>query len=262
MDRVSIRRLSAATGDETEDVVAIEEPLEIRIEGKSIAVTMRTPGHDRELAAGFLVSEGVIRSHDDIFDIVQCPSDSTGNVLDVLLKNPSSVDLEKLTRHVFTSSSCGICGLASIERLAREFPPLECRVKISRQALFAMPEALAASQPIFQKTGGLHASALFDLAGRLVLLREDVGRHNALDKILGNGLLAGMLPFSSHVLLVSGRTSFEIVQKALAGGIGIIAAIGAPSSLAVDAAAANGQTLAGFLRPDRLNVYTNPERIL
>jgi FdhD protein len=262
MKSFPIRRLAPDSAVSFDDDVAIEEPLEIRIEGRPIAVTMRTPGHDRELAAGFLLSEGVIRSREDLFDIVQCPSDSTGNSLDVLLKNPAAADLDRLTRHVFTSSSCGVCGQQSIERLARQFPPVACDLRISREVLFGLPETLAAAQPVFQQTGGLHAAALFDGSGNLLLLREDVGRHNALDKILGVALFEGLLPLSHRLLLVSGRASFEILQKALGGGIGLIAAIGAPSSLAVETAQSNGQTLAGFLRSDRVNIYTCFERIL
>lgn len=262
MKSFPIRRLAPDSAVSVDDTVAIEEPLEIRIEGRPISVTMRTPGHDRELVAGFLLSEGVIRSREDLFDIVQCPSDSPGNSLDVLLKNPAAADLDRLTRHVFTSSSCGVCGQASIEQLARDFPPIACELRLSREILFSLTDTLAAAQPIFQQTGGLHAAALFDAAGALAVLREDVGRHNALDKVLGSALLGAKLPLSDHLLLVSGRASFEILQKAHAGGIGIIAAIGAPSSLAIETAAANGQTLAGFLRPDRVNVYTCPERVV
>jgi FdhD protein len=261
MKNFPIRRLTPDSSESFDDALALEEPLEIRVEGKPVAVTMRTPGHDRELAAGFLLSEGVIASAADLFDIVQCPSDSPGNALDVLLKNPAAADLDRLTRHVFTSSSCGVCGTASIEKLAKQFPPITCGLQVPREILFRLPAVLGEAQPVFQQTGGLHAAALFDEHGGLLLLREDVGRHNALDKILGAALLEGRLPLAQHLLLVSGRASFEILQKALAGGIGFIAAIGAPSSLAVDTASANHQTLAGFLRPARVNIYAGSERV-
>jgi FdhD protein len=261
MKNVSIRRLTPVSSVLRDDTLVVEEPLEIRVEGKPVAVTMRTPGHDRELAAGFLLSEGVITSASGLFDIVQCPGDSSGNVLDVLLKDPAAADLERLTRHVFTSSSCGVCGTASLEKMARQFSPISCSLQISREVLFRLPAALGEAQPVFQETGGLHAAALFDEHGTLLRLREDVGRHNALDKILGASVLEGRLPLAECVLLVSGRASFEILQKALAGGVGFVAAIGAPSSLAVETAAANKQTLAGFLRPDRVNIYSGFERV-
>jgi FdhD protein len=262
MKSFPIRRLAPDSAISFDDALAVEEPLEIRIEGSPIAITMRSPGHDRELAAGFLLSEGVIQSAADLFDIVQCPGDSTGNSLDVLLKNPAAADLEGLTRHVFTSSSCGVCGKTSIDRLARQFPPIACELRIPRGILYGLPAALGAAQQDFQLTGGLHAAALFDEHGNLLLLHEDVGRHNALDKVLGASLLKGELPLSQSILLVSGRTSFEILQKALAGGIGFVVAIGAPSSLAVETAVAGNQTLAGFLRADRVNIYSGFDRVL
>jgi FdhD protein len=262
MKNFPIRKLAPDSSVLLDDVLAVEEPLEIRVEGKPVAVTMRTPGHDRELAAGFLLSEGVINSSADLFDIVQCPSDSPGNALDVLLKDPSSVDLEGLTRHVFTSSSCGVCGKASIDKVMRDFPPAVCGMQILREVLFRLPVALGEAQPMFRETGGLHAAALFDEKGALLDLHEDVGRHNAVDKILGASLLDGALPLSRHILLVSGRASFEILQKALAGGIGVVAAIGAPSSLAVETAIAGNQTLVGFLRPDRMNIYSGFKRVV
>lgn len=262
MTRVPIRRFTLDSAVSIEDSLAVEEPLEIRVEGTPVAVTMRTPGHDRELAAGFLLSEGVLQSASDLFDIVQCPSDSPGNALDVLLKDPSAVDLDALTRHVFTSSSCGVCGRATIERLTQKFPPVSCDLRIPKEILFRLPEALGKAQPIFAETGGLHAAALFDDRGELLVLREDVGRHNALDKILGAALLEGALPLARRILLVSGRASFEILQKALAAGIGVVAAIGAPSSLAVETATAGNQTFAGFLRRDRENIYSGFDRIV
>jgi len=244
------------------DVVAAEEPLEIRVEGRTISVVMRTPGHDEELAAGFLLTEGVITKHQQIFEISTCPSrsDGGGNVVDVLLAGVE-VNWTSLTRHVFASSSCGVCGKSSIESIFQSFPAVSADWQISPDILLGLPDKLRASQAAFEITGGLHASALFDLEGNLVVLREDVGRHNALDKILGHALRSGRLPLSQHVLMVSGRVSFEIMQKALAGGIGLLAAVSAPSSLAVEFAEKSGQTLIGFLRGDRMNVYTHPERL-
>ena len=246
------------------DAVATESPLEIRVEGRSIAVVMRTPGHDRELVAGFLLSEGAIASAHDVFEISLCESSSPeGSAVDVLLRHPERVDMKALTRHVFTSSSCGVCGKASIASAMHTHPPLEMPAETLTDAsvLFSLPEKQRAAQPAFAETGGLHASALFDLEGRLLMTREDVGRHNALDKITGAALLEERLPLTACLLLLSGRTSFELVQKALAARIPIVAAVGAPSSLAVELAQDAGITLCGFLRSDRCNVYSHPRRL-
>lgn len=244
------------------DQVATEEPLEIRVAGHSVAVVMRTPGHDRELAAGFLVTEGVLRRPEQVLDMVYCRASGAleENVLDVLLAPGAAVDFERLTRHVFTSSSCGICSKASIEAIQSQFPAIEQRVAVRRTVLAQLPAALRAAQATFDQTGGLHASALFTLDGELRQVREDVGRHNALDKIIGRAFLDEALPLANSILLVSGRVSFELMQKALAAGIPVVAAISAPSSAAVAFAQASGQTLVGFLRPDgaggmRMNVY-------
>ena len=245
------------------DALAREEPLEIRVRQRSIAVTMRTPGHDRELAAGFLLSEGLIKKAGDIAEIAPCVQSKTPeNVLNVFLSSEVEVDFERLTRHVFASSSCGLCGKASIEAVHQQFPPVASDVTISREVLAALPERMHTAQQNFAATGGLHAAAVFDADGNLIVLREDVGRHNAVDKVLGYGLLTNRLPFGSQVLLVSGRASFEIVQKALAARIPIICAISAPSSLAVEFARENGQTLVGFLRGQTLNIYSRAERIV
>jgi FdhD protein len=248
------------------DELAAEEPLEIRIEGQSVAVLMRTPGHDRELAAGFLVTENLIRRADEIFEITVCgeirgSSDET-NVVNVTLKNPSAFDPAKFTRNLFSSSSCGICGKASIEAIAQQFAPITSEWKVSAELLLQLPARLSTAQETFQRTGGLHACALFEENGKLFAAREDVGRHNALDKLIGYALLEDRLPLDRQILLLSGRVSFEMVQKALAGGIAIIAAISAPTSLAVEFARANNQTLVGFLREDHMNVYAGTERIL
>ncbi|MDB6140663.1 MAG: Sulfur carrier protein FdhD, partial [Verrucomicrobiaceae bacterium] len=218
-----------------DDVVAREEPLEIRVEGRSVAVVMRTPGHDRELAAGFLVSEGVVQKPRDIFEISQCPStgNKKGNVVEVLLSG-AVVDWESLTRHVFSASSCGLCGKTSIDSVFQRFPPVTAEWQVTPDLLWSLADKLRSTQATFSKTGGLHACALFDLKGSLIAAREDVGRHNALDKVLGYGLLNNLLPFNHHVLFLSGRVSFEMMQKALAGGVPLVAAISAPSSLAVD----------------------------
>jgi FdhD protein len=246
------------------DAVATEEPLEVRVEGRSIAVVMRTPGHDRELAAGFLLSEGVIASADDLFEISTCPSAEPGHsAVEVLLRRPERLSLDALTRHVFTSSSCGVCGKASIAAAMQTHPPLEPPGAAVREAgmLFTLPETQRAAQPAFAETGGIHASSLFDFQGRLLMTREDAGRHNALDKLIGAALLERRLPLSECILLLSGRTSFELVQKALAARIPIVAAVGAPSSLAVQLAQDAGITLCGFLREHRCNVYTHPVRL-
>jgi FdhD protein len=244
------------------DTLVREEPLEIRVRGKSIAVTMRTPGYDRELAAGFLLSEGIIRHRDEIVEIAPClESDSPENTLNVFISPAVQIDFSRLTRHVFASSSCGVCGKASIESVHQHFSPLESGAAIAAETLTALPDRMRAAQKTFSQTGGLHAAAIFNLQGNLLVLREDAGRHNAVDKVLGWGFLLNKLPFDSHILLVSGRASFEIVQKALAAHIPIIAAVSAPSSLAVEFAQESNQTLIGFLRGKAFNVYTHPERI-
>ena len=246
-----------------QDEAAVEEPLQIRVEGKSVAVVMRTPGHDRELAAGFLLTEGVVRDATDIFEIASCLTEEepSGHGIDVTLADPAKFDLTQLTRHVFSSSSCGICGKATIATAIQRFLPIKKAPQIDPHVLLRLPEKLAAAQKTFQRTGGLHACALFDVSGQLTLLREDVGRHNALDKLIGHHLLARRLPLGDCILLLSGRVSFEMTQKALAAGIAIIAAISAPTSLAIDFARANNQTLIGFLRGETMNIYAGAERI-
>jgi len=246
----------------THDLVAQEEPLEIRVRGRSVAVTMRTPGHDWELAAGFLLTEGLIQSRDQIIEIAPCLEGETPeNTLNVFLAPTVAVDFASLTRHVFASSSCGLCGKASIEAVHQHFPPVESNMIVPAELLAQLPKKLRESQETFAQTGGLHAAAIFDAQGKLVVLREDVGRHNAVDKVLGSGLLDGRLPFDSHVLLVSGRASFEILQKALAGRVPIVCAISAPSSLGVEFARESNQTLIGFLRDNRMNIYSGAARI-
>ena len=269
------RATGAAESRACDDLVAVEEPLEIRVAGRSVAVVMRTPGHDRELAAGFLVTEGIVRRRDEVLDMVYCASAKpTGetpvprgmgvppmsdapreNILDVLLAPGAKVDLARLTRHVFTSSSCGICSKASIGAVRAQFPAITRTLAPRRDVLTALPAKLRAAQAGFAATGGLHASALFTSDGELELVREDVGRHNALDKVIGHAFFAETLPLEGRILLVSGRVSFELMQKALAAGIPCVAAISAPTSAAVEFAQASGQTLVGFLREGRMNVY-------
>jgi FdhD protein len=247
------------------DELSIEEPLEIRVRGRAISVTMRTPGYDEELAAGFLLSEGVVKSAGDVLKVEPCGRNEFGNVVNVLLAPEVLVDFEQLTRHVFASSSCGLCGKATIEAVCSRIPPLSSRddgFTIDPKLITTMPQTMRAAQETFARTGGLHAAALFDERGTLLVLREDVGRHNAVDKVIGHALTRGMVPLTRHVLLVSGRASFEIVQKALAAQIPIVAAVSAPSGLAVSFARDAGMTLIGFLRDQRMNVYAHPQRVV
>jgi len=256
-----------------EEALAIEEPMEVRVlrrEGEtwvahSLAVTMRTPGHDFELAVGFLFAEGVIRSRQEIRDIHYCPEhegDAARNIVNVVLAEGVEVDPTRLSRNVYTTSSCGICGKASLELVrALVRRPLAEATVVSRDVLFALSDIARRAQTLFARTGGVHASALFDEQGRLVLVREDVGRHNAMDKVIGHLVLADRIPASRTIVLLSGRASFELVQKALVAGIPVVAAIGAPSSLAVAVARDFGLTLIGFLRDGRFNVYAGAERL-
>ena len=261
--KFSITRYESGESVRVSDEVAREEPLEIRVEGKSVAIVMRTPGHDEELVAGFLLSEGMITSRADVFEISQCPSQpgQQGNVIDVLLKDAGKFDFENLTRNVFTSSSCGICGKATIDSVFQQFPPLAGEHRVRAGGLLTFPGKLRAAQSGFEKTGGIHASGIFDEGGKVVALREDVGRHNALDKVIGHALMSDLLPLSQHALMLSGRISFELMQKALSAGIPVVAGISAPSSLAVEFARESGQALVGFLRGDTMNIYAGKGRI-
>lgn len=251
-----------------EEYLTVEEPLEIRLSGRSLATIMRTPGHDAELALGFLLSEGLIQHPEDAIE-VHTASDTEGlplaNVVEVILREPLMSELvaSASQRHFTVSASCGLCGKDSIaELLCRAAPVTEDHFQISATSVYALPDRLRQAQAVFTHTGGLHAAGLFDMRGELCLLREDVGRHNAVDKLLGRGIRERALPYSHYLLLVSGRTSFEIIQKALRARIPCIAAISAPSSLAVELAEQSGITLIGFLRAREMNVYTHPERIL
>lgn len=243
------------------DELATEEPLEIRVDTRPVCVTLRTPGDDAELAAGFLLTEGIIHSRRDIAGIEPYQRNEQCNVINVFLSPRISVDYARLTRHVFVSSSCGLCGKATIAAVHQHFQPVRARAVVNARTLLSLPEKLRAGQEVFDRTGGLHAAAIFNSRGRLVAVREDVGRHNAVDKLLGYGLRKGLLPWARHILMVSGRASFEIMQKALAGRIPLVCAVSAPSSLAVEFARKSGQTLVGFLRDDRMNIYSHPERI-
>jgi FdhD protein len=244
------------------DSLAQEEPLEIRVRGRSIAVTMRTPGNDRELAAGFLFTESIVAQPADIVEIAPCQqSDNPQNVLNVFLAPGVDVDLGRLTRHVFASSSCGVCGKASIDAVRQNFAPVQSDLMLTSDLLLQLPGRMRAAQRTFAQTGGLHAAALFDSQGLLLRLHEDIGRHNAVDKVIGESFIKRELPLARNVLLVSGRASFEIMQKALAAGIPLVCAVSAPSSLAVEFAKESGQTLVGFLRAQSMNVYSHPNRI-
>ena len=244
-----------------DDEFAVEEPLEIRVDNHPISVTMRTPGHDAELAAGFLVTEGLIKKRSDVAKIEPHPRNKDKNVINVFLSPDVAVDFKQLTRHVFASSSCGLCGKATIESIHQHFPKLKTKISVAARTILGLPEKLRGAQKTFDRTGGLHAAGIFDSHGNLIVLREDVGRHNAVDKVLGHGFLEGCFPFEKQILLVSGRASFEIMQKALAARIPIVCAVSAPSSLAVEFAQESGQTLVGFLRGERMNVYAHPKRI-
>ncbi|MFJ4438474.1 formate dehydrogenase accessory sulfurtransferase FdhD [Streptomyces sp. NPDC088923] len=270
-ERRRVTRVRAGAVSARPDTLVAEEPLEIRLAGKPLAITMRTPGDDFALAAGFLVSEGVLASADDVRSIVYCAGatddgSNTYNVVDVQLTEGVALPDFTLERNVYTSSSCGLCGKASLDAvrtqthfpLAEETPPL----RLSPALLSALPDRLRAAQRVFDRTGGLHAAALFSESGELVDIREDVGRHNAVDKLVGRALTDARLPLSRTILLVSGRASFELAQKAVMAGIPVLAAVSAPSSLAVDLAAETGMTLVGFLRGESMNVYAGEERIV
>jgi FdhD protein len=253
------------------DTLATEEPMEIRLltggERQTVAVTMRTPGADFELAAGFLYGEGIVKSTDDIAKISYCVDSDLDaaqqyNIVNVELRGGREYDLRPLERHFYTSSACGVCGKASLDQLElRGCPVALPGPEVSAETLYSLPGKLREAQGLFDATGGLHAAALFDEEGNLVALREDVGRHNATDKLVGWALLENRLPLSGHLVMVSGRSSFEILQKCLTAGVPFVCAISAPSSLAVDVAREFGMTLVGFLRERRFNVYAGYERV-
>ena len=241
---------------EADDVVVVEEPLEIRVNERPVSITMRTPGDDFELAAGFLFTEGILRDAGDIDAIRHWGS---ANVVRVALREGVTLDLQRLQRHFYATSSCGVCGKTSIEALRVMTTRVTSSMSIATASIAAMPDALRAQQSAFEATGGIHAAGIFDAGGSL-RVREDVGRHNAVDKVIGSFFLE-RAPLVDHALFVSGRTSFEIVQKAIVAGIPIVAAVGAPSSLAIELANEFGVTLIGFVREGRFNVYANGERV-
>ena len=258
--RSEVTRLSTNVASHSNsDSLAVEEPLEIRVRGQAVAVTMRTPGHDEELAAGFLLTEGILKHRADVIEIAHCRSAPeaalSGNILNVFLASDLEFDFERLTRHVFSASSCGLCGKASIDTVHQQFPPVEKPLEIPLDVLLTLPTKLREAQKTFDATGGLHAAGLFTVAGKLIVAREDIGRHNAVDKVLGHAFFENKMPLSDHVLMVSGRASFEIMQKALAAGIRAVAAVSAPSSLAVEFARDSKQSLYGFVRENSANRY-------
>jgi FdhD protein len=241
------------------DELTIEEPLEIRVGRKSIAVTMRTPGHDEELAAGFVLSEALVRRRDQIAIITP----ATDNEIIVELASAVKVKLNSTKRFGTIASSCGLCGKTSIEAIRQDFPAIRStKIRVNIETLLSLPEKLHKAQSDFARTGGIHAAGIFDMNGELKIAREDIGRHNAVDKAIGRAFLDDQLPLHRQILLVSGRASFEIMQKALAAGVPIVASVSAPSSLAVEFARESNQTLAGFLRPPSFNIYSHVERVI
>jgi len=272
MGRLTVRRpiLRIDPGGVTrcQDILAAEEPLEIRVDGTPLSVTMRTPGHDVELAHGFLLTEGVIGSPSDVLAARYCDSRDDGgrntyNVLDLALAAGVEPPDPSLERNFYTTSSCGVCGKASLDavRLTTRFPPAADTVTVTPATLATLPDSLRAAQKLFESTGGLHAAGLFTAGGELLVAREDVGRHNAVDKVLGWALLDRRIPAAGTVLMVSGRASFELVQKAVMAGVPVLSAVSAPSSLAVELATDAGVTLVGFLRGETMNVYSGSQRI-
>ena len=265
--KIEIIKINEAESSVQSDILACEEPLEIRLTHgssgnritKSISVTMRTPGNDAELALGFLFTEGIIQRNDEVKNI----HSHDENIIEVELTENTSPALEKLTRNFYTTSSCGVCGKSSIDAVRILLPEISDNqnFSVSHETVYSLPSLLRKTQIVFDQTGGLHASAIFDLNGKLEIVREDVGRHNALDKIIGCAFLKNHLPLSNHILLLSGRASFELIQKAAMAGIRIVAAVGAPSTLAVELAKESGITLVGFLRENRFNIYCGETRI-
>jgi FdhD protein len=260
-----VRRKEGGGYECVTDEVTIEEPLEIRLGAEPLAVTMRTPGNDEELAAGFLLSEGVVHERADLKEIAHCAlAASLGNILNITLAPTVKFKPAPAQRFGTISTSCGLCGKTSIEFIRQQFPAIELSraLQIDVATLLELPGRLRSAQSNFARTGGIHAAGIFDLDGHLIVVREDIGRHNAVDKAIGRAYLDGLLPLNRHILLVSGRSSLEIVQKALSAGIPMIAAVSAPSSLAVNFARECGQTLIGFLRPPTFNVYSHIERVV
>ena len=285
LSNVTVRRIAGVERVDAADVLAVEEPLEIRLgflkgeknEHRAISITMRTPGNDAELAAGFLFTEGLVKSPEQIKQIRHCgltigkgkgaidrAKALNSNTIRVDISEDVDIDLKRLERHFYTTSSCGVCGKSSIDALKTGAEKIadNDQPTIESSVIHGLPATLRESQNVFEQTGGLHASALFNTKGELDIVREDVGRHNALDKVIGAKFMDGETPLSAKILLVSGRASFELVQKALMAGIPVLAAVGAPSSLAVELAAEFGMTLVGFVRDGRFNIYTGNARII
>jgi len=268
LQQVDVVRVAAANaGLPVSDVAAAEEPLELRLGGDPFVVIMRTPGADRDLAAGFLLSEQIVQLPSDVSAMRYCTGEDgrdSANVLSVWLQGDAAVRAQHAMRgrrHVTANSSCGVCGRRSIDDLMAGIRRINGGATIARHVIHALPHSLRAVQETFERTGGLHAAGLFDCDGRLLYTAEDVGRHNAVDKVIGAALMKGEVPLSNRVLLVSGRTSFEIVQKAVVAGIPVVAAVSAPSSLAVELARESGVTLLGFVRDDSFNIYAGRERV-
>ena len=270
MVRIDVNRFAGKSSRNRRDAVAVEEPLEIRLatpqgDEHQVAVTMRTPGDDFDLTAGFLFSEGLIQRRSDVLDLRYCTNVDVQeyNVMTVQLSEGTSFNPTDLTRNFYTTSSCGVCGKASLEAIEIQgcTPFLEDGLVIKSQVIRTLPSVLREGQQIFERTGGLHAAGLFNVDGDLQILHEDVGRHNALDKVIGNRFLEDGLPLKGSVLAVSGRASFEIMQKALMAGVAVIVAVGAPSSLAVDVASEFGMTLVGFTKEAGFNVYAGTSRV-
>lgn len=272
---VKVMRIGAESIETKSDLVVSEEPLEIRIghgpednrQQFSLSVTMRTPGSDEELCLGFLYTEGIINSMEEVLSVKYCEdlgrTEGMENLMRVELKPFVEISNDQFKRNFYTTSSCGVCGKASIDSIKVSCSPLSsASLKIEKKVLFGLPDKLRAAQQVFKHTGGLHAAGLFSRDGQLIAHREDVGRHNALDKLVGARLMSGMTVFPKSILVLSGRISFELVQKALRAGIQMIAAVGAPSSLAVNLAEEFGMTLVGFLKGDRFNIYTGKERVV
>ena len=270
---IVVQRMGDGASVSSADVVATEEPMEVRIvslgddgfSSESVAITMRTPGHDFELAVGFLLSEGLVSCREDVVDVSYCPpvrDEQHYNIVNVTLDASAAFDASLLNRNFYATSSCGVCGKASLDALRTlGATRRDDALRVSESIVRGLPDTLRQAQTLFDRTGGLHATGLFDAEGSLLTVREDVGRHNALDKVVGHHLLAGDLPLSGRIAVVSGRASWELMQKALAAGIPMVVAVGAPSSLAVELAREFGMTLAGFTRVDGFNVYAGAERI-
>jgi len=266
VESVATTRVARGVASPRRDVVAREEPLEIQLDGRSLAVVMRTPGDDPELALGLLWSEGVIRSLADVVSVRHATQardpDGADNILQVRLREGLTVDWRRLQRNLYASASCGVCGKATIDGVLGDAPPLEDDSTFAASVLGELPERLLASQAAFAETGGLHGAGLCDHEGRLLVVREDVGRHNAVDKVVGWALRAGKVPLAGHALVVSGRISYEIAVKALAARVPLVAAVSAPSSLAVTLAERSRLTLVGFLRGESFNVYGERRRVV